>query len=239
MLIDSNFHDYYDSVQSFGIDKTVVYTRRTKNVVLDRNDKRFSKDIPAPTSETIHLSRWERVELKKFAIGFCGKIYPLMVLEPNSTSSIKESIAFYNAEELKKWLAINNIAVAAGRRWSWRSEFSAYYEKDINNFYKNAEWSKLESIFTEYKTPIFCFGRYYASDIGSSLTIQVSPQLKTWKFAKVKDPATAFQELYMYISGVLGTPCMPMIEIADKYKQQQHGHDDPYSFRRAPTKKRK
>jgi hypothetical protein len=62
--------------------------------------------------------------------------------------------------------------------------------------------------------------------------------LKPLKFMRIKDPAQAFQEIYMFIAGTLGLPELPMVEIEDKYKQQQHGHDHKYSFRKEPTKRK-
>ena len=51
------------------------------------------------------------------------------------------------------------------------------------------------------------------------------------------DTFTAFQEIQMYISGVLGTGEKEIIEVEDKYKIPQHGFNK-WSFRREPTKKK-
>ena len=43
MLIDSKFRDYYDSIKSFGIDKTVVFNRKT--TYISKQDLKLGKDF--------------------------------------------------------------------------------------------------------------------------------------------------------------------------------------------------
>ena len=46
-----------------------------------------------------------------------------------------------------------------------------------------------------------------------------------------QDAVTAFQELDMWMSGALGMPGAPMVEIDDKYRMAKHGMDK-WSFRK-------
>jgi hypothetical protein len=50
------------------------------------------------------------------------------------------------------------------------------------------------------------------------------------------DAFTAYQELDMFVSGVMAPENKPMVAIDDKHKAYQHGFDC-YSFRNGPTKK--
>jgi hypothetical protein len=50
------------------------------------------------------------------------------------------------------------------------------------------------------------------------------------EFQKVLDPFTAYQELEMWISGVLGQNPQPL-EVSDEVKIQQHGFNE-WSFRK-------
>ena len=60
--------------------------------------------------------------------------------------------------------------------------------------------------------------------------------LKNVTFAKVLDPVTCFQEIEMWVGGVLPKPGNPMVEITDdKIKAAKHGMDK-WSFRRMPEK---
>ena len=65
----------------------------------------------------------------------------------------------------------------------------------------------------------------------------LNPELRKYDFVTVKDPPAAFQEIYMYISGVLGVPARSMVEISDREKARKHGHDGKYSFKKPPRGK--
>jgi hypothetical protein len=60
------------------------------------------------------------------------------------------------------------------------------------------------------------------------------PTLGSMEFAKAVDPYTAFQEIAMWKSGVLGSDGARMVEITDdRIKAEKHGFHHPTSFRRA------
>jgi hypothetical protein len=62
--------------------------------------------------------------------------------------------------------------------------------------------------------------------------------LKHYEFFKVLAPYDMYQELEMYVSGVLGQQAKEVISIPDKYRIPQHGFDD-YSFRKPPGEKKR
>jgi hypothetical protein len=51
------------------------------------------------------------------------------------------------------------------------------------------------------------------------------------------DSFTAFQEISMFLGGVLGAGEKNIVEVEDKYKITQHGFNK-WSFRKEPEKKR-
>ena len=66
------------------------------------------------------------------------------------------------------------------------------------------------------------------------------PGLSEVQFAKVLDPYTAFQELSMWVGGVLPQPGPGAAEITDNtVKIQKHGFDVVSSFRKASSGKRR
>ena len=87
------------------------------------------------------------------------------------------------------------------------------------------------NLFRESKTPIFVYDTYRRDD-----AFIINPILKDYEFYKVVDAFTAFTELQMFISGVLGVGEKEIVEIEDKYKIGQHGFDK-WSFRKEPQKK--
>lgn len=65
------------------------------------------------------------------------------------------------------------------------------------------------------------------------------PTLGAMEFAKAVDPYTAFQEISMWKSGVLGSDGARMVEITDdRIKAEKHGFHHPTSFRRAKESQR-
>jgi len=237
MLIASDFKDYYDSGAAFGIDKTCVYARRNS----------------VQPYHTVHAKKlgydesYSENTVIKFAVGFCGTIYPAIQIR-NDITKINDT--FYDPQTCIKFLRKIGFGLKQPEqkyRYYYRDP---RYDEDIRSedgikrFFERPDrphyWKSYEPLFLEHKTPIFRVGYNIVPgwDRHSQL-LEINPNLKKIKFQKIKDPTTAFQDIFMYISGVLGTPERPMVEIEDKYKQQQHGHDDPYSFKRSPTKKRR
>lgn len=63
------------------------------------------------------------------------------------------------------------------------------------------------------------------------------PTLANMQFAKAVDPYTAFQEISMWVGGVIGSYGPNTVEITDnRIKIEKHGFDNRTSFRKAPSK---
>ncbi len=59
----------------------------------------------------------------------------------------------------------------------------------------------------------------------------VNPSLAQLHFATIMDPYSAFQEVSMFVGGVMAAPANPMVEISDKTKILKAGLDPVYGFR--------
>lgn len=204
MLIVSKFHDFYDSIKAFGIDKTVVYQRKQERFIYKKGPGMWSD--------------WSYDD-KHFAgariIGFCGKLYPVLV---------KDNKIIYDKKEALKLQKRTYV-------WS-KDELGACFSEYLTN-------PELLKIFRDKNTPIFLYGDYLDNKYipGKSQELIINPRLKDLGFQSVKDPVTAFQEIYMFLSGVLGVPERPMIKISDKEMAKKKGHDGKYSFKKTPSKK--
>ncbi len=66
--------------------------------------------------------------------------------------------------------------------------------------------------------------------------VLINNKLSDYDFYKVLDPYSAFQELEMWMQGVLSYPQNIMIEVEDKSKIEKHGFDKKYGFRTRPKK---
>lgn len=223
MLIVSDFHDYYDSAHAYGIDKQVVYRRVTKNIPWEHKFMTWAerKQCPAPFEQLIGA-----LVVRKFVIGFCGHMHPIIHIQ----SDIGGQHCFYDAHSLGIYLGQSEMKADPKLRFGFYSDYDVKSKKDTQEFFNPHNWDKLLGKFQEYKCPVFMYGR--TEDKAPSLVL--NPVLKHYRFQKVKDPVSAFQDIHMYISGVLGVEHRPTVSISDKDKQAAKGHDGPYSFKKPP-----
>ena len=69
----------------------------------------------------------------------------------------------------------------------------------------------------------------------NEMKMTLNPCLKNYGFQKIFDSYAAFQEISMFLGGVLGSEAAPMVQIEDKYIKEGHGFDE-WSFKTLPTK---
>lgn len=245
MLIASKFHDYYDVAMKYGVDKTVVYERSGDTVKM----KQYDELIPS-TEETGSVRIGRQIynfTFYKLIVGFCGKLYPLMHVKRSPSAGhvgTDTYFNFYDREEFLEFLKENRIDHEDTKRYRIWHRRNLYIDNvsDVKEFFDPAYWKDLLPIFSKLNVPVFIIGKDYTKTPVNGRhwpIVTPNPQLKQYKFMKVKDPITAFQDIFMYISGVLGVPTRPMVKLSDKELAKKRGHGDKYSFRKTPTKKRK
>lgn len=208
---------------------------------------------------------WEFGELKYHAesvsIFFCGKVYkgirvywehrlrqfygngpvkPLSGGTPakRSYGEVRQE-TFWDMNSFNKWAAKNGIAIDTTKRFSFRGERLTSFSRVT-----------LES---EQLTPYINNGIVVATAYGGQEKIVVrnprlsrdekeiawvcnSDNLKEFDFIKLIDPITAFQNISMWVGGVIPKPGNRTVEIIDdKIKIAKHGMDK-HSFRKLPEK---
>lgn len=250
MRIVSKFQDYYDSAQGMGIDKSLVYVRQTD---CSKDSKPFKIDITIP-----RFGRWDdTLQSEALIIGFCGKIFPCLKLiikvEKKSKSGvpITEEVEryVYSYDELKQTLLKHNLKKELDdiekKDYFWRRSDKKTIIKFFNEKKNN---KKFENIFLENKVPIFVIGEGLLIDDNSyswdyyskALNIILNAELKTFQFYRQVDAFTAFQEIAMYIGGVIPKDTPEMATISDENMLKKKGFITPESFRHMPdTRKRK
>lgn len=248
MLIVSKFHDYYDTIAKLGIDKAYVYKRNEQALKgifgkKDRNGHRNSWPYDETYSRT-RLGGTTSYMVHKMVIGFCGKLYPVIIVDKTFPNEKSERHSLYTTEKVYEFFEKEKVALEDKHRfWSMR-DFSVKSKKSLDNFFSGSEFKDLELEFHRHKVPIFIYGRFADSKKAYTYSqdkeqLVLNPRLKDYGFVKVKDPVSAFQDIYMFISGILGLSHMEMPEFTDKQKAQQKGHDGKYSFRKPPGKRGK
>jgi len=242
MLIVSKKKDYYDGVVgTMGVDKSIVYNREIIEVeeqdfpdFIKRKSVywRKSKDTPFinlgyHNIKSIYKDRYQHYG--HFIIGFCGKLYIgwklySEELEYDGISNLKTDIT-YDSNFMKSILD--------------NRSFFGNLDNDINAI---LNYNALQ-LFRDLKTPVFIYdGDHGRVSIPRSYhrnkeKFIINPLLKDYEFYKIFDTFQAFQEIQMFMGGVLGSPEKEIVQIEDKYKITQHGFDK-WSFRKEPKEKR-
>jgi hypothetical protein len=247
MYIISKHKDYYDGAVGMGIDKTIVYERKTRQeIVPDELNNLFDRY----GNFSLHRNFLGKIPEDKYNthlihIGFCDKIYIGLVITkeiPDGEYLTKKvHKILWDRDKIRKVL-VKDIKKS---KYSWFRNQKSELEL-FNNYLMKIDAYDATKWFRKYNTPIFVVGtppveftsiwkdKHGLNDEDGNLYI--NPILKDYHFAKVFDPYTAFQEIQMYVSGVLGVnkdgTDFPATE---KEKVAQHGMNK-WSFRTPPIK---
>lgn len=243
MLIVSKFHDYYDCIQSMGIDKSIVYQRDKKIIKFKYSHRKGCYiDIPAFVNKAdkiitqdIFSTRWSildksiiknelnihdlprdiDIELYPLLVFFCGKIYVGFIIAKHyfRTSIALRSYEYYSDDIINCMFADQYQLV---------KRLCGNRSKNTIQSYINLNGTEID--MTEIKAPVALF------DVFGILTI--NPCLSDIRFQREKDPYTAYQEISQYLSGVIGTGNIKEPwPISDDLKAQSKGYDK-WSFRK-------
>lgn len=250
MRIIGKFHDYYDGVQSYNQDGNTVHWVRKTEVIKLTNQEIKSKILG--TKETPLMSPLfdgsvfssDEIETKKTeyafsssAIAFCGKVYPYIKVETTKKSAFIKPEPdvvkfFYDVKEYFKFLDEKSLAEDTPKyRRIYYSSINFLDKKDIEIFFDCQPFKNHTEIFFEYNTPIYTVAKEGKLGIEG---IEINSCLKDIQFYKVFDPFQTFQEIEMFLTGVL--PNNKKISVlSDKDKIQKHGYDK-WSFRKKGEK---
>lgn len=223
MKIISDRKDYYDCIQAYGQDRTLVYLRKPEEVYLERGEWPFP---------SMYNPWWfSNTDITQHIIGFCGKIYPMLEIRGyirdtplgEKCFTIEEIDAFVEKYASKRQKDAYN---SRGSRW-WRG-----YGKRRAEFVKLFEDCKKKQesyaeMFQEKHCPIFV-----ATTCGAKSKIVYNALLRPYNFVRIFDPYTAFQEISMFM-GSMAMPEKEMPIISDELKIYSRGFDK-WSFRREP-----
>jgi len=242
MYIVSKTRDYYDKIKAFGIDKTVVYKRET----IEIPKKRSNSYVPWDSRDDFPGSCDRENQKFKYVfhysvIGFCGSLHPVVqALKYGgiNRATLLNKTNFYSYAELANFLEERNLK-SSGRSYYRQSEISIGNPDGLKRFFDINTWSKLSNKFREHNVPVFEYTSMKTEAGYDNEGLRLNPNLEHYDFGKVKDAVSAFQSIYMFLSGVLGTPERPMVKISDKDLAKKRGHGDKYSFRKMPKNKKK
>jgi hypothetical protein len=232
-------HDYYDSAQAYGHDPKVVFVRSAdtlpeKTFEMPHTDVFFVKPEKAKKyfwrdkhqGIVVPTGKWRFSEV--FII-FCGKRYIGLKCEHEPTYNLAKSglamhakedtQVFWNKDEFEAWVkTITDLVPIIEDVSGWRNlENKLFTAEDVSR--EEYEFLVKRRISIAIYLPTTkLWGIDYAG-------------LKDFQFYRVFSAVDAFQELDMWLSGALGLPGAPMVEVADDVRMAKHGMDK-WSFRK-------
>jgi hypothetical protein len=229
-----NGHDYYDSAQAYGHDPKVVFVRGEETLG-EENFKRPHSDVyfvqPDKVKNQYHWPhKVEQIETRdgtwffyNVRVIFCGVLYSGLKSEflPHSGSDSKRTEYFWNREHFTNW--VND---------EFEGKWVPIFKEHWLHFGNNNECLTSKRIT----------GDEHDRLIKNRISIAIfEPVNKKWvinctglkerQFYRVFDAVKAFQELDMWMSGALGMPGNPMLEVSDDVRMAKHGMDK-WSFRK-------
>lgn len=230
MRIISKEHDYYDVVQKQGTDKSLLYLRNCSKVE-GKNRSAFQKVIHPITSNLKSVYRIEHFvrEFGTTNIGFvlfCNKVYPYIEFKVTERtgkfSYVNEEVVCYNMKSVEKLM----------EKYDDGSSGVSTMMTKAKELFSNSgkELKGLIELHFEYKCPVFLVVYNGFRD-----SVIINPSLKKAEFFKVFEAYSAYQELSMFIGGVLTTSAPKTVEISNEMKAAKHGFDK-YSFKNPPKK---
>ena len=254
MRIISKYKDYYDSVQSMGIDQSIVYERfkkETKFLKPPNFDKFINKLYLESFGEIIcDGSREPDVSTtlyssQVFLIGFCGKLYLAYNFEYYQKGKSKISKTFYAAHSVLEF--IQQIKIKHKQREL--VYFINYYggqgpsKHEIEQtFDQSLLKQEYNDWFHHFKAPVFMI--VVDGDSQNSIkeaklrneecAVIINPKLKDLDFFRLKDAFSCYQSIEQYITGVLANTERAGSNMTSKEKIQSHGFDMKYGFRTRP-----
>jgi len=246
MKIISKFKDYYDSAMGYGVDKTVIYNRYTKEVTLPNHPlSSIFRDFEARLRNS--GNGLGTLVISPAIVLFCGQAYPLLYqsnylysrFDQNKSNSSPH--VFYDFGEYMEFLRAQDIERynTNMKAKSGRNQYFCFWmltEYDVFEGMRKFAESFNNDLHFDYASPVMVIkgkgGRYRDNKI----ILEINPVLKDYAFYKEFPPFQAFQEIDMFISGVLGTGAPETVEISDKEMAIKKGHDGKYSFRKRPEK---
>jgi hypothetical protein len=241
MRIISKFHDYYDTAMGYGHDASVVFNRVTPE--LDKQQSQQLLNAYAPFTrrygEEIRTKfgslNYTDLIFSSVNIFFCGKAYyGLTARYSYPDPKLPELATVYDYQHMLDTCAMLKVKPREvdkrdkARRW-WLRKDRIWWAADY--FDVTPDNKKLADVMVANRHSIIAVVR-----TARDAEVIVCPQLKPFHFFKVLPPYLAFQELDMWLSGVLAEdPAMRMVKIEDKYRIAQHGFDK-WSFRKQSEK---
>jgi hypothetical protein len=213
--------DYYDSARAFGEDRETVFVRHNHDKAAPEKLEKF------PLLGFYHAPD----KLYLIDVIFCGKMFRGVVYVDEQRHYAWD---FENFEALENKF---NFRIKDEHRWYGSPQVDRQILKETFDP-RSLTPEELDYVISKNIALAIrdrsesIFGSYHEIQRQREMWKVNTDGLKAIGFPSVVDPYTAFQELSMFVGGVLPRSPNPMVELSgEKIMTQKHGFDK-WSFRR-------
>lgn len=237
-------HDYYDTALAWGRDEQIVFVRHKDKTILHTATPftsglgfrgRLISTHPNVTMEASRyfsvdgfITRTSNYQLSPVIVYFCGKRYAGVKVEIRT--DLKDTVQYY-------WTYDSFVNFLHSKCVDIKSYYNPSYS--IYSYFNDTKLSKKEFDFlleNKYTILVSRWNLNHSTNDDEKIWSVDAPDLKKIQFYKVIDAYSAFQEISMWVGGVLTGQGRPMVQISDKYKILKHGFNE-WSFRKPPQGK--
>jgi hypothetical protein len=209
----------------YSMDMDTVYLRNKKEIEMGRSKRLlYGNEFIRRKNDTFHVSIG--------IVGFCGKLIPFVRCERHLYLCEGTTEYLYTLEDTEKFMEGVEIDFLS----EWFNEFTPKRHGYIGYRWEPVETSPLMGLFEEHSVPIFLV-KY--KDMHSGSVIELNACLKDIQFYRHKDPHSAYQEIFQYMSNDLARQEDPDVPVGDDVTLAESKGYDKWSFRKESTKKKK
>ena len=240
MIIVSKFHDYYDSAMSYGIDKTLRFIRQ-----LEETDKLL--EMPESLTEMLKglsdvYDFWNKnthdFSARPFIVVLCGKIHLGYHCSNLKDSEYKNRYCFPIVPDIYVYDLLSLEKVI--ERYN-KDLFKTFYEKSKYSYLSRTSFKHdgLEKKFKEFKDKKIGIGIHldeeapilYIGYKNRDFVYIKNLVLRKLQFYKKMNAFQVFQDISVFIGGVVSKTFPPTVELGEKDRIEKSGFDK-WSFRK-------
>ena len=231
--IISNYHDYYDSTMGLGFDTERLWIR-TQDCLTLRFPLKFREGYLFGTSNdsnsvpSFFLSHYNDTTgpyIGSYLILLAGKLYPGVEVR---ASYLDSSQHFYTLDSFIRYVAKNNMSDLLQ---GYKKRVEKDMIRNIKDLFDLQGSEMLRDFAIEHRITIATDWSHNLNFGSHARTLTVNPMLSRLQFQKCLDPVTVYQELEMWVGGVLTEPEAPN-PVPDLQRVINHGFDSKLSFRK-------
>ena len=228
MRIVSNFKDYYDSIARYDSERDRIWIR--KREVLKEPLIPLPEEFVRTKSYSLSGRSSGFLEIRPVAVLLCGILYRGATTE----IGIKRE-TFWDLDSLKKY--VGKLEFSGGKPKLPTEKTRWYFHKPWiidDDWFRSDE--SFRGISIEKKIPLVVIEQDTRTLRGRKILFVKDDELKHLDFYRRMDAASIYQELAMFIDGIIGSSPPRMEKVSDLTLRDKHGFDEK-SFKKEKQKR--